>query len=279
MNPNSKNDKDLIKLFQDVRFRQAVSYAINRTRIANDVFLGLAHPLYAPVTPADTQYYDPNVTQYPYDLDKAKQLLTSIGLTKLPDGMWAFPGTQKEIKFNIITNTENAQRKAMATIIQADLKNIGLNASFNPINFNDMIRRLDAPPYDWQASIGGFVGGPEPNNASNIWRSAGLSHQWWPAQKTPATPWEAQIDKDFSLGAHELDPVKRKKFYDDWQETMAQQQAFIFTVYTDQYAAMRDHYGNVQPSSLYGLGGSVLWNMDELYDTRATGTAPATQTP
>lgn len=277
MNPNSKNNKNLISLFQDVRFRQAVSYAVDRQRICNDVFIGLAHPLYSPVTPADTFYYDPNVKQYPYDLNKSRQLLAQIGLTKLPDGFLAYRG--QEVKFNIITNTENAQRKAMATIISDDLKQIGLNAIFTPINFNDMVRRLDAPPYDWQASIGGFVGGPEPNNASNIWRSSGMSHQWWPSQKTPATPWEARIDRDFSLGAHELDPAKRKKFYDDWQETLAEQQAFIFTVYSDQYAAMRDHFGNVQPSSLYGLGGSVLWNMDELYDTNATGTGPAKLTP
>lgn len=275
MNPTSKNDKDLVALFQDVRFRQAVSYAIDRQRIADDVFLGLAHPLYSPVTPADTTYFDPKVKQYPYDLNKASQLLASIGLKKLPDGMLAFPGTQKEIKFNIITNTENAQRKSMATIITEDLKNIGLNATFTPITFNDMVRRLDTAPYDWQASIGGFVGGPEPNNGSNIWRSDAPSHQWWPKQKTPATPWEARIDRDFSLGAHELDPAKRKKYYDDWQEIMGEEQPFIFTVYSDQYAAMRNHYGNVQPPTVGGL----LWNQDELYDTNATGTTPYKLTP
>lgn len=275
MNPGSKNDKDLIKLFQDVRFRQAVSYAVDRQRIANDVYLGLAHPLYSPITPADTTYFDPNVKQYPYDLNKAKQLLASIGLRALPDQMLAFPGTQKEIKFNIITNTENAQRKSMATIITEDLKNIGLNATFTPITFNDMVRRMDSPPYDWQASIGGFTGGPEPNSGSNIWRSNAPSHQWWPNQKTPATPWEAQIDKDFSMGAHELDPAKRKKYYDNWQEILGVEQPFIFTVYSDQYTAMRNHYGNVQPSTYGGL----LWNQDELFDTNATGTKPDEQTP
>jgi peptide/nickel transport system substrate-binding protein len=279
MNPSSKNDKDLTALFRDVRFRHAISYAINRERIATEVFQGLAHPLYTPITPANMPYFNPNVVRYDYDLNKAKQMLTSIGLTKLPDGMYAFPGTQKEIKFNIITNTENQQRKEAASIIQEDLKNIGLNVTFTPINFNDMVRRIDAEPYDWQATIGGFVGGPEPNNVSSIWRSSGQLHMWWPKQKQPATPWEAQIDKDFAMGAHELDPVKRKKYYDDWQQIVAVQQPVIFTVYSDQYAAMRDRFGNVQPSSLYGLGGSVLWNMEELYDTHAAGTSPAQQTP
>ncbi len=277
MNPNAKIDKNLVSLFSDVRFRQAISYAVNRQRICDDVYLGLAKPLYSPVTPADITYFNPNVAQYPYDIAKAKQMLLAMGLTPGPNGKLQWHG--KEVKFNIITNAENAQRVAMATIISNDLQTLGLNAIFTPINFNDMIRRLDASPYQWEASIGGFVGGPEPNNAANIWRSSGPSHQWWPGQTKPATPWEAQIDKDFTMGAHELDPAKRKQYYSDWQRIMGEQQAFIFTIYGEQYTAMRDHYGNVKPSSLYGVGGDVLWNIDELYDTRATGAGPAVQTP
>ena len=102
----------------------------------------------------------------------------------------------------------------------------------------------------------------------------------WPlSDRKPATAWEAQIDKDFTMGAHELDPVKRKKYYDDWQKVMSDNLGFIFTINDEQFTAMRDHYGNVKPSSLYGVSGDVLWNIDELYDTHATGTGPAVQTP
>ena len=117
-----------------------------------------------------------------------------------------------------------------------------------------------------------FIGGPEPNDGANIWRSSGPSHQWWPKQKTPATPWEAQIDKDFINGAHELDPAKRKKFYDDWQEIVAQQQPFIFTVTTKVC-------GDAQPLRQYQAVGlmvwaaDVVWNIEEIFDTKATGTA------
>jgi peptide/nickel transport system substrate-binding protein len=51
------------------------------------------------------------------------------------NGFREFEG--REVKFNIITNVENNVRKSMCTQMTADLKSIGLNASFTPINFKN----------------------------------------------------------------------------------------------------------------------------------------------
>jgi peptide/nickel transport system substrate-binding protein len=269
MNPTSKVDKNLISLFQDVRFRRAVSHAVNRQRMVENIFRGLAQPLYGPVSPANAAFYKPDIPKYDYDPDKAKALLSEIGLSDSNgNGMLEYRG--KEVRFNILTNTENNLRKSMATIISDDLKKIGLNAQFTPINFNDLVRRLDAKPYDWQAVILGFTGGPEPHDGSNIWRSSGPSHQWWPKQKKPATDWEAEIDKLWVQGAQELDPAKRKAIYDRWQIVVAEQQPFIFTVVSEQITAIRNRFGNLKPASL-----STLWNLEEIFDTTAKGEAPA----
>lgn len=274
-NPNSKNPPALIRLFRDQRFRQAVSYAVNRDRICNDIFLGLAKPLYGPNTPADTLFTNPNIPQYAYNLDKAKALLAQIGLKDTDgDGILNLPGGGPNVSFNIITNVENEERKATATIIADDLKKIGLASTFTPINFNDMIRRTETPPYDWQAEVGGFVGTPEPHGGVNIWRSDGTDHAWWPKQKTPSTPWEAQLNQLMLQGDREMNPVKRKAIYGQLQEIIAEQQPFIFTVYREQFTDVRNHFGNIKPSTLYGLNGSVLWNLEEIYDTNATGDKP-----
>ena len=84
-NPRSsvaKSQPWLIKTFRDARFRQAVAFAINRQRIMDQVFLGLAQPLYGPETPWNKQFYNPKVAQYPYDPDKAKALLKDNGLER-----------------------------------------------------------------------------------------------------------------------------------------------------------------------------------------------------
>jgi peptide/nickel transport system substrate-binding protein len=262
-------DKDLLAVFSDKRFRQACSYAIDRQSICNNVMLGLAHPLYSPVTPADPVYFDPKVRQYPYDPVKAKQLLIAMGLTQDASGMFCYHG--KHITFNILTNTENQARKSITTILAADLQAVGIDAKFTPISFNDLIRRLDVAPYDWQAVFLGFTGGAEPNGGADMWRSPGQDHVWWPFQKKPATDWEARIDHDFSMGARVLDPKARKKYYDDWQETLGDEQPVIFVDYLDDFSAVRNHFGNLKPSPAYGLGGDVYWNMEEIYDTHATG--------
>src|SRR5439155_13218790 len=44
-NPEAKLDRNLVSLFQDVRFRRAVSHTVNRQRIADDLLLGFGEPM------------------------------------------------------------------------------------------------------------------------------------------------------------------------------------------------------------------------------------------
>jgi len=269
MNPNSKVDKQKIKLFQNVKFRQAVSYAINREQMCKNLFLGFAKPLYTPETPANKIFFNANAPSYAFDPDKAKSMLDEIGVKdNNGNGMREFEG--KEVKFNIITNVENNVRKSMCVAITADLKKIGVNASFTPISFNKLVANLDSAPYNWEACVLGFTGGPEPHNGANIWFSSGPSHQWWPKQKEPATPWEAEIDKLFREGAQTLDEAKRKEIYDRYQVIAAENLPFVFTVVPNQLMAVRNRFGNLKPSP----SGGVLWNMDEIYDLSATRDKP-----
>jgi peptide/nickel transport system substrate-binding protein len=269
LNPTSTMNKRLLKVFQDVRFRQACSYAIDRNALCDDILLGLATPSYAPITQADPQYFDANVRQYPYNPEKARRLLTSMGMSPGPDGHLLYEG--KTVEFNILTNTENAIRKDLSTVIVGDLQAIGLDAHFTPINFNELITKLTAPPFDWQAEVLAFGGDPEPNNLSDIWRSSGEENPWWPQQKTPGFPWSAQIDRDFTNGAHELDPAKRKKYYDNFQEILGEEQPVIFLANQYDHSAVRNHFGNIQPTAFNGFGGQIYANLEEIYDTKATG--------
>ena len=269
MNPTSTLDKNLVSLFQKVEFRQAVAHAVDRKRMIDDIYRGFAVEGWAPVSPANKVFFNPDVPKYPYDLEKAKTLLAAAGL-KDTDGNKYLEYNGKEVKFNILIPQGAETLTQSATVITDDLRKIGLNAQFTPANFNDLVRRLDSPPYDWQAIILAFTGGPEPHDGSNIWRSSGPSHQWWPKQKKPATEWEAEIDKLWVEGAHELDPVKRKAIYDRWQVIAAEQLPFVYTIVTTQNSALRNRLGNLKPPSTR----ITLWNTYEIFDRTATRDTP-----
>lgn len=275
MNPNSdpaRRDPAKIKLFQDKRFRQAVSFAINRQRIADTIFRGLASPMYGPESPANKAMFNPEIAKYPYSIARAKELFTQIGL-KDSDGNGYVELNGKDVKFNIITNVESKARVAMATIITDDLRKAGVNATFTPISFNKLVSLLDPKPpapYDWEAIVLGFTGSPEPHNGRNIWSSSGNLHQWHPYQKKPATKWEAEIDDIFRLGAQEMDETKRKAMYGRWQVIAADELPLIYTVVPDGLVAIRNRFGNLKPTSL----GGATWNSDEIYDLSATRDTP-----
>jgi len=74
-------DPILRKIFQDVRFRRALSLAIDRDDINESIYFGLGTPRQMTVTP-ETSYFEPRFAQayIEYDPDRANQLLDEMGL-------------------------------------------------------------------------------------------------------------------------------------------------------------------------------------------------------
>ncbi len=274
----AKENPELFKLFNDTRFRRAVSFAVDREKLVRNVYAGLARPGYGAESPANKEFYSDDVEKIPFDLEKAKGLLAEIGLKDSNgDGVLELPNG-KPVTFNIITNVENKLRVGLATVISSDLRKIGLDAKFTPLAFNSVISKLDNkpekgkpyPPFDWQAVILGWTAGIEPNGGKNIWMSAGNFHQWDPYQDKPHRPWEAQIDTLFRQGAQEMDEAKRKVIYRNFQKIVSEQQPFIYTVVPDAISALRNKYGNIKPTPV----GGVTWNIEEIFDQGATRDKP-----
>ncbi len=268
MNPKARIDPNKAKLFAQQKFRQACSYAMNRDLMVKNIYRGFGQPQWSPESPANTVFYNPNVPKYPHDPNKAKALLNEIGL-KDSDGDGFLEWNGKPVKFNILTNGSNDIRKALCVLLTRDFQNVGLKATFTPMDFNALVTRLTAS-YDWEAVVIGFTGSEEPHNSINMWRSSGPNHLWWPNQTKPVTPWEAEIDNLFREGAETLDQAKRKQIYDRWQVIVAEQLPLIYTVVSEQLSAVRNRFGNLKPNSL----GGILWNIEEIYDLKATRDKP-----
>jgi peptide/nickel transport system substrate-binding protein len=234
--------------FQNLRFRQAVSHAIDRDAIVRQVFAGRAMPAWGPVSPANKVFYNPNVRKYPYDLARAEALLREAGFTKGGDGLLR-DAQGNIVEFSIATNSGNSEREAIGNLVRQDLTKLGMRVTFAPEAFNTLVGKL-VGTFNWEAVILGLTGGLEPHNGQNVWRSNGSLHMWWPRQERPATPWEAEIDRLFDQAATTVDQTKRKELYNRWQEIVAEQTPVIYFATQLTQPAFRNTLANFSPAPL-----------------------------
>ncbi|MGA2870866.1 MAG: ABC transporter substrate-binding protein, partial [Verrucomicrobiota bacterium] len=71
-----------LKWFRDTKFRQAISYAIDRDAIIQSIFSGRAIPAYGFETPGNKKWFNPDIQKYPYNPEKSLELLKEIGIEK-----------------------------------------------------------------------------------------------------------------------------------------------------------------------------------------------------
>jgi peptide/nickel transport system substrate-binding protein len=257
-------DPKKLKWFRDTKFRQAVSYAIDRDAIIKSIFSGRAIPAYGFETPGNKKWFDPNIRKYPHDPEKALALLKEIGIEKRNGDDFLTDAAGNKIEFVLNTNTGNGAREKAAVLIADDLKKLGINVIFQPIEFNTLITRID-DTHDYDCILMGLQPGTsaDPSDGMNTIKSSGYTHQWFPRQKTPSTDWETRLDQLMDAQIKTLDYAERKKDYDEVQEILAEQQPMIFTVTPMYYAAIRSDVGNLRASALSSY--RATWNAEELY--------------
>jgi peptide/nickel transport system substrate-binding protein len=246
-NPKAPIEKYKLKWFQNTKFRQAISYAVDREGIKNIVYNGLATPIYTAVTPANKRLYDENYyPKYPYNLQKAKEILLSIGFKKGKDG-YLYDSEGHKLSFTLITNAGNKEREAIGNILKEDLRKIGIEVNFQGLDFNNLVSKLMSN-YDFEAVIIGLTGSMDPYFSQNVWLSSGHMHMWNPKQQKPATDWEAEVDRLFNLAAVELDQNKRDELYKQAFKIIGEQQPMIFIVAPQEMVAVRNKLKNVFPT-------------------------------
>lgn len=253
-----------LKWFRNQTFRQAISYALNRDAMIHSVFSGRAVPQYGFLTTGYQGWYNPNIKTYPYDPDKAAEMLKQIGMEKRNGDDFLTDSNGNQVQFVFNTNVENPAREQIAVLISADLKKLGINVIFQPIEFNTLITKID-DTFDYDCVLLGNYSdtGTDPFGSMDIIKSSGYDHYWFPRETSPVTPWEARMDQLMDDQMQTLDLSKRRKDFDEVQEILADEQPLIFTVTPMYYAAIRNDVGNVRatPLSYY----RVTWNAEELY--------------
>jgi peptide/nickel transport system substrate-binding protein len=274
--PAEKSSPELARKrmwFREVKFRQAISAAIDRDAIVRLVYQGRGTALWGPVTPGNHRWGNTSIPHPQRSLEKSRALLREAGFTRItgPNGEAELVDSgAKPVEFSILTSSTNADRTKMATLIQDDLKQLGIRVQVVPMEFRSLIDRV-TQTREYEACILGLVSfDADPTADSNVWLSSGGMHLWNPSQAHAATAWEAEIDKqmELQLAAPSYEP--RKKAFDRVQQVLAELQPMIFLASPHILVGAKNSIGNFHPSVLEPY---VLWNVEQLYFRNALGDA------
>lgn len=117
--------------FGDVRVRRALNMAVNRDAIIDAIFQGAGRVATNPIPPTIWSY-NPDVEDYPYDPEAARELLAEAGF---PEGfstnIWAMP----------VQRPYNPNARRMAEIIQADWAAVGVEAEIVSYEWGEYLSR------------------------------------------------------------------------------------------------------------------------------------------
>jgi len=245
--------------FRSTNFRRAISESINREDLARVVFRGHARPATGLVSPGNQFWFNARLQPHPFDQKSAMKRLEQEGFRLQNGALRDKDGNT--VEFSVVTNAGNKYRERMATMIQQDLAGIGIKLNMVTLDFPSLIERITRT-FNYEACLLGAVNvGLDPNEQMNIWLSSAENHQWNPGQRTPETPWEAEIDRLMRAQASELNEKKRKEYFDRVQQIAWEQEPFIYLVNRNALSAISTSVQNAHPVVLRP---QVFWNIDRL---------------
>ncbi|MCL2927909.1 MAG: ABC transporter substrate-binding protein [Trichodesmium sp. MAG_R01] len=257
--------------FNNLAFRQAVAYAINRQQINNTIYRGLGKIQHSPLGVQSPYYLSPEagLKVYKYNPEKAKQLLLNYGF-QYNDTNELLDENGNRVEFTILVKSEDKLRIDTAVKIKEDLSRIGIKANLQVLNFNTVLQKL-LSSRDWECYVGAFgVSGAdfEPNLLSLFWLSNGSFHQFNLGSKPgesrmknwQVSDWEKKIDRLFIAAYQTVDEDKRREIYGEFQQIVSEQLPVFFLVNSLTLQAVRNHIDNLKISALSG----AFWNIYEL---------------
>jgi len=118
------------KPFDNVKVRKALNYAVNKKAIAKVLKNGTVKPAKG-ILPPGMPGRNKELEGYPYNPEKAKQLLAEAGY---PNGLSG--------EYELIYNTSKSHQ-AIAVAVQANLKEVGVDVKLSNLEWGSYIKRVD----------------------------------------------------------------------------------------------------------------------------------------
>jgi peptide/nickel transport system substrate-binding protein len=208
------------KPLDDVKIRQALNYATDKEAIIKNVYFGQAKFQNSPIPPG--MYWDKDLPGYPYDLEKAKQLMKE---SSAPDGFTV----------EMQVRAGNTEYQNNATIVKDQWAKIGVNV--NLVTLETSLVRTNYREGNYEIMPIGFSNDMnDPTQVVNFMMKGDASPwAYWTHWDDPA------LDAKIAQADVEMDPKVRETLYKEIQKTFLDAIPQILLVYRPDTAAWQDY--------------------------------------
>ena len=165
-----KNPSRPHPIFGDVRVRRALSMAVDRRAMLQNVFNGAGRLSYGPF-PRGISFADTTLVLPPYDVAAAKALLDSAGW-KEPSAGAVRTKNGQPLRFSLLVPVSSRPRMAYSVLIQEALRKVGAQVDLEQVQGNVAGQREFKRDFD--ASLHGQFTDPSPSGYKQQWGSAGV---------------------------------------------------------------------------------------------------------
>jgi peptide/nickel transport system substrate-binding protein len=252
-------DAEKREVFRMVEFRQALAHTIDKDTMTQNVLNGLGGAQWSPVSVpspfyAGRDFYggpitENNAVMFEYDPALAESLLDGIGVVDADGDGWRDLPSGDPLTIEINAN-DNTTRIGYCLILQDDWRAVGLNATFQVVDFNTLVDRLFGASGDIIQL--GLTGGDEPNGGSNVYRSCGSLHAYRYSACDEPDEIDVRVDELLALGAGTFDLDEAFGYYVEYQQLLADQLGYIYMVVQTFIYSYYDHVGNAQFATTQG---------------------------
>lgn len=202
----------------DVRVRKAYNLATDIDTIGNSIYSGFFASAKGQPTVTDVLGHEPNISDYGYDPDAARQLMKDAGM---PNGF----------KQKYDTHSLNSEAVPMATAVAGYLDEIGVKSELATIDIST-----------WRDGLYGRA--PRTPIFANTWHStsmfdAGFCFTWYLSDNAAKYYGNPEFDQNYADSLTEFDPAARAEVYKKNVKLLHDDAVGLFVVDTSRFMAWR----------------------------------------
>jgi peptide/nickel transport system substrate-binding protein len=221
---------------RDVKVRQALAYATDKQALIDTVLLGLGTPGLTMVTPGQGEGYNSTLQDYPFDVEKAKQILEEAGYKDSDgDGIREMPGDPKKpLSFRYsFPSDQDPDGPRLFELLSEMWKQAGVEIRLQGMEA-DALTAICCPAFDFDVINWGWTAGVDPSSLLNVPTTEEI-----PTGTSESGYSNPEYDKLYKDQEVTADKAKRKELLDKLQEILVRDVPYIIPYYSQKVEAYR----------------------------------------